>query len=763
MKNSRLSTLLAGLFILGSTAVQAQVTMTLTSVGTSIRTTGIFPNPNAFDGRGGTSDGDIVGNPDTTTFPGPLSPVRDFNLRWENLDLDGVGGDDDFFTFTVRVTNLTGNGENVTINGEGIGVNGNGGGTLDDGDELQVEVVDVVLSPGVPGAVTFDGFTAAGLGVGAFANSGTVSVDCDINGLLVFVQHFDGPAYQYDVDRALFPLSSTVVFDNVFEISDINSPSGRMRQFDFQFTYDPDATPPPVVKTFTSNNTSIRGNDVFPNTGSNLGGANDGDLFAYPDATTFLGPLGMSRDFSLRWGNIDLDNDGSADDYFDFAVRVSNLLSNGENVVTNNQGIGVGGGGSGNLDTGDELKVEVVDVQVSPGIPGSVTFDGFTEAALGAGVGANGGAVDVGCDINGVPVLVDLPNAGAFQYNVSSASFPIDTTVTFLNVVETEDILAPSGRIRELDLNFTYDSTVAPPPTVLTTSGLSLRPDAFYVYPNTVGANQGGANRGEITGPPGFDTTTITFGTTTDFPLRWSDLDLDNTGTNDDYIDFILRATSNTSDNVSFSGEGIGIGDGTTAGLDFGEVLSFEVVEVLLSPGTPGSVTFDGFSEGVFFASANGGVDNTTIGSAMALVNGITVQIDLDGIGYEPGTSAASFPLTDTVVFSNPTYTGPNIPTGRAREFEFQFTYSQEAVVAPTSNPVISLVDLNTGTDDLTITTIDVIDGETYHVEFSPDLTTPFAPLLGSEETAGGGQVVHIVNVGTATKGYFRVVQGEIP
>lgn len=61
--------------------------------------------------------------------------------------------------------------------------------------------------------------------------------------------------------------------------------------------------------------------------------------------------------------------------------------------------------------------------------------------------------------------------------------------------------------------------------------------------------SNGGTNGGEIIAQPGFDITMIELAPSSDFLLRWSELDLDGVGANNDYIDFTLRATAVDSEN----------------------------------------------------------------------------------------------------------------------------------------------------------------------------------------------------------------------
>ncbi len=673
MKKPKLSNCLLGILALGCAQAGAQTVLTANNLQLRKDATFIYPSAAPV---GGASVGEIVVRPGFDPLAVANTSPMDLQLRWQGLDLDGVGGNDDYFDFNVRVTS---NVQSVYFTSLGFGVTPTWG--LDSGEAVTYQIVNVTLKGGIPGAVSFDGFSEAGLLVTADAGAGnptTASMSGDINGNPVSVDIVSGTGFQSSVAFASFPLTSSVVFDNFVKTDGSATPNGWARECDLQFTYDENAPPPPV--TVSSTGTSIRSNGVFPNTGA-LGGASTGGIIPNPDAT-FPPTAGPVTNYPLRWTGLDLDNDGSADDYFNFSVRVTNIKAgSSDNVVISNQGIGVNGGGSGELDTGDEVRVEIADMQVSPGIPGSVSFDGFKAATLGAGVAANSGTVNVGCNINGIPVFIDLPNNAAFQYKTSKATFPsLISTVVFDNVVETEDIGKPSGRVRELDMQFTYDASIAPPPTVLTATALDLRPDATYIRPTgTEPFNQGGTNKGDLVTPAGFDPTATTAAPPMDFPRRWTYLDVDNDGLADDYIDFKLRASSGSDTDVSFGAEGMGVG----GYMDPGEQLTFEVVDIVLSPGTPGQVTFDGFFGGTFSGIGNAGAGLSTTGSIQADINGNTVSVDLNGTGYTNVSQSATFAPVASLLFDNIISTpGTVTPTGRVRNYSLQFSYSQVATVS---------------------------------------------------------------------------------
>ncbi|MEM9080301.1 MAG: DUF1800 family protein, partial [Verrucomicrobiota bacterium] len=221
----------------------------------------------------------------------------------------------------------------------------------------------------------------------------------------------------------------------------------------------------------------------------------------------------------------------------------------------------------------------------------------------------------------------------------------------------------------------------------LTANNLNFRSSGL-IYPNNGTAGQGGASSGTIVTQPGFNLSSVSLSPTTDFLFRWTDLDLDGTGGNNDYFDFTVRASTGTSDDVTFTSEGIAVsnnGHNGHNGLNPGETLTFEVVDVQLSPNTGGSISFDAFTGGGFFASANASPSNT-VAHASGLVNQVSYSVSLNG-GADYTSSTTEFTLNQpasTLVFSNVSYLpvgtpNPPItiePIARARNFDLQFSYT---------------------------------------------------------------------------------------
>ncbi|MEM9237485.1 MAG: DUF1800 family protein, partial [Verrucomicrobiota bacterium] len=165
---------------------------------------------------------------------------------------------------------------------------------------------------------------------------------------------------------------------------------------------------------------------------------------------------------------------------------------------------------------------------------------------------------------------------------------------------------------------------------------------------------------------------------TTDFLFRWQDLNLDGIGGNNDFFDFTIRATTGTSVDVNFNGQGLAVIGNGSGSLDPGDVLTFEIINIQLSPSTIGSVTFDGFTGAGFFASASAGDGNSTTATASGDVNGNNVVVNLSGTGYTFDTTPIDFGSpAASVVFDNAVKTpGTATPTPFARHFDLQFSYS---------------------------------------------------------------------------------------
>ncbi|MEO0965801.1 MAG: PEP-CTERM sorting domain-containing protein [Planctomycetota bacterium] len=161
--------------------------------------------------------------------------------------------------------------------------------------------------------------------------------------------------------------------------------------------------------------------------------------------------------------------------------------------------------------------------------------------------------------------------------------------------------------------------------------------------------------------------------TPTDFDLEISGLDLDGVGGNDDSILFTLRHTATRTNNPQVNVDGLGIGvtgDLSPEAFEF-EALVLSVVDVALSPGTAGTIAFDGFTaQNLILAGTNIPV------SAQADVNGTTVTLanDFTGQGFQFFTQETAFGSpAATLTIDNVTDSTGNF---RHRDSDLSFTYT---------------------------------------------------------------------------------------
>ncbi|MFC7337289.1 DUF1800 family protein [Haloferula chungangensis] len=201
---------------------------------------GIYPT------GGGASEGEIVARPGFNLASVSTEPTTDFIFRWQKLDLDGSGGTDDYFDFTIRAS--TGTSDAVAFTSEGLAVANNGSSGFDPDESLTFTVVDVQLSPGTAGSVAFEAFTGAGFFASANASPedtvGHVSGDVNEVNHSVFLN--GGPGYTHSTTHfTLGTPSLTLVFDNISYLP-VGSPTSppttvvplaRARDFDLRFSY----------------------------------------------------------------------------------------------------------------------------------------------------------------------------------------------------------------------------------------------------------------------------------------------------------------------------------------------------------------------------------------------------------------------------------------------------------------------------------------------------------------------------------------------
>ncbi|MGJ8725315.1 MAG: hypothetical protein ACSHYB_12215 [Roseibacillus sp.] len=745
-------TLYGGVFAaLSACALSAQTTLTVNDF--SYRSSGVFGAP---------SEGLIEIDPDAGfTAPGGGSLISDIPLRWSGLDLNGDSTADDYINFTLRIT---GNQGTVAMSNQGIGLK-SGTDSINDnlnpGEEMIIEIINPVLSPSVTaGAATFDGFTQAAIGGGGNGPDPDPTVgqtNANINGVDVTISVNDTAqdpesGYIYTafppVDFSLQPSVffkdiTTVAIGDTETVSGFNDPvsvllTNRVRAFDFQLSYDPAGTPvtPPVC--FTTDN--LR---VFATAGNTtLGLAQNlgfpfGTIIENPDAgfdlaTEVPGGGSASFDVPLRFDGIDLDGVGVDDDYFNFVMRVYSTTGSGARFAAGN-GIGVNGGETWGIGSGEGVFVEIVDLELKPGIVGAVEFAGFNEVGVGAGGSAGAGLLtqgDAALDVNGTETRVILDGDG-FQFSTARhAFFPTPATgVTFDNSSFNQVTAAPSvfedtdpkfsAYVRDFDLKFNYLAEGTPAPIAtecFTVTDLNLRNNATYVFNGT--ATSDGST---IQAAPGFDGTMIVPSPTVDLPLRWNFLDFDGTETFDDFVDFTVRVSSGTTDNVVVTGEGIGIAGNGTNALDPSETLTLEIVNATASTGK--TVDFN-FTTGKLFASGNAGDGVVTDGSASGDINGSTISLSLPNINSGDGGEAyenvagatAIIPGSPTLVANNAVLTPGSVTPGlRLRDFSITMCYF-DVDAAPTGSPVIT----NCG----------FVDADTFFIEFTPGgagykVTTP--------------------------------------
>ena len=144
---------------------------------------------------------------------------------------------------------------------------------------------------------------------------------------------------------------------------------------------------------------------------------------AAPAGTVVADPLNIA----LTYSNLDLDEDGTANDAVTFTLKAEKNGMEGGNLRVFNQGIDTG---FGNL---SDTMVTVTDVSGTTSDMGmEIVFDGFIGAAVG--FGGNGDLIS-SAEINGQPVNVNSPSTGAFQFVIADIDFDATPSVTFDNSV----------------------------------------------------------------------------------------------------------------------------------------------------------------------------------------------------------------------------------------------------------------------------------------------------------------------------------------
>ncbi|MDZ8117792.1 PEP-CTERM sorting domain-containing protein [Pontiella agarivorans] len=135
--------------------------------------------------------------------------------------------------------------------------------------------------------------------------------------------------------------------------------------------------------------------------------------------------------------------------------------------------------------------------------------------------------------------------------------------------------------------------------------------------------------------------------TTFTFDLRWTGLNLDDVGADNDYIDYTFRLTSSNG-NVDLNGQGMRASGGAW---QVGDTLTLEYVSSSVTADTAGlSANFTGFTSAGLGTSGNASTANGD--SVAALINGIGVTNVMDGTGaYQYKNKNVDFAATDSVVW----------------------------------------------------------------------------------------------------------------
>jgi hypothetical protein len=701
--------LYSALFVAAANFVAAQTTFTVKNFRYSTNTSNFFET---------TSAGIVTINGDANFTP-PMNNVSsgplDIELRLTGLDLDSVGTDDDYINFTLRVTPYEATAQ-VAVSGQGIGLKNSSDSVNDNlqpGEELMFEVINLTIgSSGVTpaGAVTFDGFTAGALGGGI---NGFAYSTVKINGETAEISATNS-GYQYVSNKANFAASSSVVFDNITATAQGAVISGgasvgetasalltnRVRGLDYGFTYDPAGTPVVAPVVLTANDLGIRDNAtlVYPTSG---GGASTGSIIANSDQP-FTNAEANVLDVALRWTGLDLDNDGNADDYFNFTIRAYDKSGTAKASLAGTQGWGVNGGNSWGVDTGEGLVFAVVNIEPSADAVGSVEFVGFTEATIISVGSAGAGQETTGSgslDVNGTNLTATLNGTGWVQAQNSlglTGSFESNppSQITFDNASFGAGSATPTVHPRAFDLKFQhslYGSQAAFPSN-------EINGDADVTInrnPNNIAGNPSVQSDGSIISlADGYDITDTTAnpnGPQIDVPLVWSNLDVDGDGivAEGESISFTVRYSTPSgsvamhNDGIMVNGDSSGVGAGNS--INGTESINVEVLYPEVNGITEGGVRFVGFNEVGMIVFGSPGAGNPTSGTATIDINGSTLTGVLDGssngfVSLQP--VLALVPPAPELIIDNVIRTAGSVtPSVKLRKINFSFAYSPDYAV----------------------------------------------------------------------------------
>ncbi|MGJ8726330.1 MAG: hypothetical protein ACSHYB_17410 [Roseibacillus sp.] len=195
--------------------------------------------------------------------------------------------------------------------------------------------------------------------------------------------------------------------------------------------------------------------------------------------------------------------------------------------------------------------------------------------------------------------------------------------------------------------------------------------------------------------------------------------------------------------------------------------------------GTPnsGALTPNPIGVGYFNlnqAGITGGTGAADPVAAQAVRAGFEVCIDLADIGSPSGGNikAMAFVTNSNLTFTSNQFLGslpedlngvgvgtPNLSQTDVIDLSAISDDQCFTINVPTQNSGISIIDCSLSGSNLTLTAGNLISGNDYHVEFSPDLATAFTDVAGSTFNAGGVTENILVTV-SGSKGFYRIAAG---
>ena len=400
---------------------------------------------------GTTTKGSITNRPGFTLGTSYYAPAigepLEIPMRWDGFDLDG-DGTNDYVDFTLRAVGAV---EKAALVGNGFG----DGYTFDATNEaLTFTVADISLSPNTAGSVTFDGFTG-GATMGADWGDKTYEFYADINSQTVGGLITNLSIKTWHTGHDVFT-NQTMVVDNIVLSSNEYTGSLWVREFDLDFTWS-GYEPPPAPKTLVINDLYTR-----PNTNQLIyGGTFDGDIAFQPGAEVQGAQYGNPLQIPLRWSGLDLDEQGGTNDWIDFTLQA--VPTTEASAVWQNAGFGDGWSIHTN---GEALTFTVANISVGSNTAGSVTFDGFTSAAILVYDYTDPKSWDVSIDVNGITISSTVTNQGGSGNTTISVGENAFTNKTLL--VDNPQFPDPSDEfygnmvVRHMDMMFTWTSAEAP-------------------------------------------------------------------------------------------------------------------------------------------------------------------------------------------------------------------------------------------------------------------------------------------------------------